>query len=336
MPFFVTIFVSYMLLGVLSCCCYLALFRRKNRPNYQLRAGCYSLDKFPNGLKRKEFYYLAGNSTLKGYFYPTNSRNLVVLAHGFRSGADEFLPLIKCLVDNGFCVFSFDATGCYDSPGQSLVGMCQPLVDLDNTLNFVQSTPLKQYNLYLIGHSLGGYAVLSVLQLHPEVQGCVALAPVCDGAKVMVQKAHQYIGPIAHLAWPFFYILQQAAFGDYTTYNAINGINSTNVPILVVQGTKDTVVPPNTISVTAHKEKITNANATFWERSDICSGHSNVWYSKQAASYQNEVADIANALKNGGATQKLLDYYAEVDDARYSQVDAQLLAKILQTFHKAV
>ena len=337
-PFFLVSFAVLCAFGVIASAFYLALFCRKNRPNYNFKPGQYCMEKSPNCPPRKEFYYLAGNSTLRGYYYHGSSKKLVVLVHGFRSGADDFLPLAQQLVANGFCVFAFDCTGSYDSKGNSLIGMCQPLVDLDNTLKFIKTTPLKSYDLYLVGHSLGGYAVLSALKLHPDIKGCVALAPVCDATKIMVQKATQYIGPIATIYQPFFQLLQRVTFGDYASFGSIEGINSTTAPVLVVQGTTDKVVPPNTISVTARQSEVTNPNAKFWHLEGILGGHCDLWHSRDAIVYKNFVTDCANAIKQNMpfAKQKLQSYYSGVDNALYSQVSPQLMEKILQTFAQAV
>ncbi len=338
MPFFLVLVVICCGLNAIASLVYLLLFRRKNRPNYALQPGEYCVEKMQNCPCRQEFYYLAGHSTLKGYYYPSTTQKLVVLVHGFRSGADDFLPLTRSLVNNGFCVFAFDATGTYDSKGGSLVGMCQTLVDLDNTLKFIQTTPLNKHQLYLIGHSLGGYAVLSALQLHPNIKGCVALAPVCDATKIFVQKARQYIGVLATICQPIFDTIQRITFGKYVNCNSINGINSTTAPVLIVQGTKDKVVPPNTISVTAYKSQIANPNVCFCQVEGVFGGHSNVWHSRESVEYKNAVVKCAKRIKSRTMrnSQKLASYYQKVDDALYSQVDNNLVEKIVETFSKAL
>ena len=338
MPFLLVLVVLCCGLNCMASLVYLLLFRRKNRPNYAFQPGEYCVKKMQNCPCRQEFYYIAGNSTLKGYYYPSTTQKLVVIVHGFRSGADDFLPLTRALVNKGFCVFAFDATGTYDSKGRSLVGMCQSLVDLDNTLKFIQTTPLSKHQLYLVGHSLGGYAVLSVLQLHNNVKGCVALAPVCDATKIFVQKACQYIGAIATIYQPTFDVIQRITFGKYVHCNSIKGINSTNIPVLIVQGAMDKVVPPNTISVTAYMSQITNPNVCFCQVEGVFGEHSNVWHSREAVEYKNTVEKYVKNIKNRTMRKspKLSSYYQKVDDALYSQVDNNLVEKIVETFSKAI
>ena len=119
---------------------YGATFPRIDRPNYALVAGEYCYDRVKDILPRKEVTYTVNASTLRGYYYKSaQSKGLVIVAHGIKSGGDDYLPLIKSLVGFGYDVFSYNCTGTYESSGDNTVGMCQALIDLEGTIKYIQS-----------------------------------------------------------------------------------------------------------------------------------------------------------------------------------------------------
>ena len=106
MRFFVftllTFIILFASLGIVFSIIYIFFFRPVRRPDYFITAGEYNINKMKRPIERKVFFYSAGQSILKGYFYPSKERKkLIVLCHGFRSGGDDFLPLIKQLVELG-------------------------------------------------------------------------------------------------------------------------------------------------------------------------------------------------------------------------------------------
>ena len=318
------------------------MFRRWERPDYALTAGQYCYDRLNETLKREEFYFNCGASLLKGYYYCSEGVDkLIVLVHGYRSGADDFLPMIDCFVKSGFNVFCYDATGVYDSKGRSTIGMCQALVDLDNCLNYLKSSPkFSLQSLYLVGHSLGGYAVSSVLALHKNVKACVALAPLNNGATIMVEKGQEYIGRLANLYKPFICLMQKMRFGDYVNYDGIGGINSVKVPVLIVQGSQDKVVKIDKTSIMAKRKQIINPNVQYLEIRGVRGGHNELWHSKRSVDYQNQIKQgLKSARKQKGRRltyQEKKDYYKGVDNALYSQVSKSLMSKITKFFSAAV
>ncbi len=335
--YFLLFFIAfYAFLGIIFSVINLYLFRRVKRPDYSITAGEYCLNKMRSPLKRKDFFYRAGDSLLKGYFYPSqNSDKLIILCHGFRSGADDFLPLIKELLALNYNVFSYDVTATFDSKGRSLVGMQEWLIDLDNTLNYIKnSEEFKHFKLYLIGHSLGGYAVLSILSFHKNIRGVVALAPVNDAGTLMIETARLKIGGVAYLAKPFFDFIKVVGFGKYSKYNSLTGINSTTIPVLLVQGDKDRILTGN-LSIFSTLEKITNSNVKTLETKGVLGGHDTLWHSETAVNYKNKVDHQYKLYKKQFGFLKRsqkIDYFKDVDDSLYSEASEEIVKAIDFTF----
>ena len=319
---------------------YEACFPRFERPDYSLVAGEYCYERIKSRLPREEFTFPSGETILQGYYYPAeNGKGLVVLAHGFHAGADDYLPMIEFVVQNGFNVFTYDVCGVYSSGGEDMVGMCQSLVDLDNALSFVKTTYAGQ-PLFLLGHSWGGYAVTSALALHKEVLACAAIAPMYSGYTVMYEKGAQYVGKLALTGKAVFDVYQKLLFKDYVKYNGVVGINSTNAPVFIAQGIDDTTITYDGQSITAHKDEITNPNIRYYETKGLQGDHNNLWHSLEAIVYQNEVASEIKLLeiKKGSklTTEELREFYKTVNHRLYSAVNEDLLSAALQTFETAL
>ena len=320
---------------------YDSVFVRYERPDYALRPGEYCYDRVKHRLKREEFYYQTKTSQLKGYYYPTGTaKGLVVVAHGFHAGADDYLPMIEFFVNNGYNVFSYDCTGTYDSKGDSIIGMCQSLVDLDGTLEYIKATPpYSEQPLFLIGHSWGGYAVSSVLALQKDIRACACIAPMNTGYTMMQEKGEQYVGKVSNVAKPVFSVYQKILFKDYVNYNGAKGISSVDIPVVVAQGIDDTTITYDKLSVTAYKKDITNPNVIYYEGYGLQGDHNNIWHSIDSAVYQSRVASGLKKLEMEKG-EKLTDdekkeYYASVDHGLYSQINRELFDLILQTFDNA-
>ena len=313
------------------------LFPRYERPDYGLYPGMYCMERFEGKLDRVELTVTSGEVNLAGYYYPAKEpAGLVVMVHGIHAGADDYLPLIAEMVKGNYAVFAYDGTGVYSSGGDDTVGMCQQLVDLDAVLDYLDQTePYSEMPIFLVGHSLGGYAAASVLEIHDDVKACVCIAPMNDGSRVMVETSEAYIGKLAYIAKPAFDLYQRHLFGEYTQYNAVRGINSTDIPVLIAQGREDTIITPDRLSVTAHLEELTNPNVTVYYGTGPQGTHSGIWHSSEAEEYVRWVEGELERLEKekGGATaSELRAFYDTVDHQLYSQVDPHLMDLIFQTF----
>ena len=321
---------------------YEAMFPRYERPDYAIVAGLYDYNRVADVLPREVVRFPSRDAELCGYYYPVeNPKGLVVVSHGIHAGADEYLPLIEEVVHAGYAVFSFDVMGTYDSDGDSVVGMCQSLIDLDYALRFVKSNPIGAgLPLFLIGHSWGGYAASSVLELHPDVRACALLAPLNNGTTVMVEKSERYVGKLAHLSKPAFDVYQKMLFGDYVQYNGVRGINAGDTHVLIAQGIDDTVVGMDRESITAHRDEITNPNVTYYFGRGSQGSHTGIWHSDAAEEYARKLqSDIKRFETENGRKmtyEEQVLFYATVDHRLYSEVNGELMALIFATFEKAL
>ncbi len=320
---------------------YDAIFGRYERPDYALYPGQYCIERIPD-LERSEMWIKSGKNKLKTYFYDVkNKKGIIVFAHGIHAGADEYLPIIKYMTENGYAVIAYNSTGTYESEGENTVGMCQTLVDIDNVIAYLNSSKeYSSYPLFTMGHSWGGYAASSVLALKDCVNACALIAPMRNGSTLMLEKGEQYVGKLARIATPIFHEYQKFLFGDYIKYDAIAGINNRDIPVLVAHGVDDKIITFDGQSVNARKDEITNPNVTYYIGTGVHGTHDNIWHSEAAANYQAKVKSELNLLemqKGEKLTdEEKIEYYKTVDHALYSEVNEELMRMIVDMFDKTL
>ena len=321
---------------------YDACFKRFERPDYIIYPGIYTYERIKDTLKRYEFFFPSSDVNLKGYYYPAdNVLGLVVLAHGFHAGADDYLPITEYLVNHSYSVFAYDSRATYSSEGDSQKGMCQALVDIDNALKFIKRHPSYcAMPIFLLGHSWGGYAATSAIALHPDVKACAAIAPMYSGYEIMLEKAEQYVGKLAAMPRPIFNAYQKILFKDYVKLNGVTGINSSNIPVLIAHGIGDKTITYDTQSIVSHKDEITNPNVVYYTGYGVHGDHNDIWHSKQSVLYRMEIADRLRHMeieKGGALTYKeRCEFYKTVDHRLYSEINYELMDKILELFNKAL
>ena len=238
----VTLLASLTGIGVASAASsivvYQKMFPRYERPDGGLTAGEFFYPRIADRLPRSEFKFKVGENRLQGYYYHSGKdRGIAVFSHGIHAGADDYLPLIEYVVRSGYDVIAYDSTGTYSSEGEGTVGMCQQLIDLEGALNFVKSTDsLKDKPLFVIGHSWGGYATASVLELVPGISAAASLSGMVSGPDMIVEKAKEYVGGLAYVPEPALSAYQRILFKSYVDYNSVRGIIPAASPSLLRTG----------------------------------------------------------------------------------------------------
>lgn len=326
---------------------YDSFFKRYEKRDINTIFGEFDYSRVEERLPRTAFFFPSGRWKLQGYFYPCHdAKGMVVVCHGMHAGADDYLPFIAYFVNNGYAVFTYDCQGTYASEGDSAVGMCTPLVNLDHALNYIENDKqLSQYPLFLFGHSWGGYAATAVLSIHKNIRGCSAVAPFNSGYTLFVEKGEQYMSYFSDplkIDFPeaFLNTYQTLLFKDYTKYDAVKGINSTDIPVYIAHGNRDFVISFGHQSVISHRHEIRKKNVTYYIGTDAQAGHNTILHSLRAVAYQEQVGKDLKRLKkqyDRDLTQEELTGFCNgVDHALYSEINMQMMQEILDMFNKAL
>ena len=320
---------------------YDSFFRRYDRPDYAIVAGIRQIEQ--TDLTREEFFFPSDKVKLAGYFYPADDeKGMVVVSHGLHTGSDDYLPIIEYLVQNHYSVFGYNYKGTYESEGESTVGMCESLVDLDHALNYINSeAKFAGKKIFLLGHSWGGFATAAVLSLHKEVKGAACIAAFNNGYTLIEEKGGEYAGRFASEGVPkaFLGAYQKFLFGKYTNYDGVKGINSVDVPVLIAHGVNDKIINYDLQSIICHREEITNERAEYYVGTELHSGHDTIWLSDRAAVYREQVkeslADLEEKKGEKLSYEEKVDFFKNVDDRLYSEINYELFDRIVSMFDRA-
>ena len=241
---------------------------------------------------REEVRFNSNGKKLQGFIYgKENNNGLVVISQGSGSTADDYLPLIMYFVDQEWSVFAFNNTGVSGSEGESILGMTQSLVDLDSALIYIKNSNLfNSLPIMLVGHSWGGYAVCAILNYNHKINAVVSFAGYNKGSDVVNEKGLSSVGGIYHILTPQMWAIEKQLFGETANLTAIGGINKSNIPVMIVQCSNDDVIPANTISIYAHRRKITNPNVeVIYREGENATGHNYPYYSKRRKQYMESI-----------------------------------------------
>ena len=238
--------------------------------------------------------------TLRGYVYRAdNPRAFIVFRHGIFSQHCDYLALIAEMVDRGYTVFAYDALGCGISDGDSTIGMAQSALDVAAAVQYVREQGLAgDLPLVLWGHSWGGYGVAAAMDIVPDVDACITMSGYDKPADVLADTAVISMGPVAATQRPTLWLVNKLTFGDDADRTALDGINRTEAPVLVVHGTGDGVVRFDVTAIAAQAERITNPNVEYLVFDEEGrNGHNTYFYSDAANRYLDEAKEALEELQ---------------------------------------
>ena len=179
---------------------------------------------------------LAGR--LYSYENPIPGR-LVVFDHGMGAGHRAYLREIEELCRHGYLVLAYDHTGCVESGGAGMRGLCSSLSDLDDCLRFVKADArFAGMSLSVIGHSWGGYASALIPALHPDLAHTVILAGAVSAKRVLASFLR---GPLA-LYRRAALALEREANPDTVALDATELLKSTPVKVLAIYSEDDPLI----------------------------------------------------------------------------------------------
>ena len=259
---------------------------------------------------REEVRFNSGKNQLQGFIYGgSNDRGLVVISHGLGGTADAYLPMIMYFVDNGWRVFAFNNTGVSGSEGKNMRGFPQSVIDLDAALHYVkESSSLKDLPVMLVGHSWGGYATSAVLNYDHNVNAVVNFAAFNNGRELHKNIGVQQAGVFYHFLSPHFWAIERHRFGSKMKLTAVDGINKSGIPVMIIHSSDDALISPKTTAIYAHQERITNPSAVFvYLDGDDAAGHEFPFRSRASRNYVK------------AAVESLQTYWAEHENPSRSE-----------------
>lgn len=280
----------------------------------------YSEDNFD--MLREEVSFSSNKGQiLRGYIYRKDDsytpKALIVFSHGYTNTHNDYLNQIYYFVENGYIALAYDNTGSGTSDGEDMIGLAQSPLDLSSALTFVENNDnLKGYNVFLYGHSWGGYAVTAVLNYGHKVDGVVSRSGFNNSRDMLIEYGKRLYGNWLGLLSPYAYIYEKIKFGNDVDKNGIKGINSApNTPILLLHSKNDEVISLSN-SLLAYKDEMVNSNriqTILYEDKthDVVKSYDAIELSKTLDDntvYTKDVIDKSHELDES-VMKSILDFY---------------------------
>lgn len=288
-----------------------------------------------DGLYKQDFSFVSRNGDkLNGAFYcydePIKDK-LIVFDHGLSNGHRSYMREIETLCRHGYFVYAFDHTGADSSEGEHVNGLLGSLADIDDCLNAIKDIPaVSGREIYLIGHSRGGFSSLTVFPDHPEVKKVVALSPF-----ISIKAMHKQLVPA--IASPFrklLYRLEEKHNPQYCNGSVINALEKTDIPVLLIHSLDDKTVSAKLNILEVRKQLFDRENLEFILLNG--KGH-DPHYTRSAAAYKQEFYSERRRLRKKGLLENddqkalLLDCY---DWYEMTEQDEDVWEKIFKFLDK--
>jgi len=277
----------------------------------------YTSEEFGLEAKRLEVNYKG--KVIRGYFYSKgeyDKNKLLIFAHGMESSKESYIQEIAYLAENGFQVIGFDYFGTNESDGK-LMGFGNSLLSLNVVINYLKNNEeYKNKELYIVGHSWGGYATTNIVKYHKDIKGVVALAPAVSLYKIFRGSYLKQNILVTLLIW----LVECVKLGKYSLCNGAKSLKKYDGKIMVIQSKNDSVVSFE--SSLGYIEKKIGNKAEYVVMEDR---FHNPDYKKEAVDKLMKLyQDIANTSQD-----KLPELFAKQDFRAMGELDPVVMDKIV-------
>ena len=316
------------------------MFARTDRSTYGLMP---TFEDYASDHTRTAVEFQMDGKTLRGYVYEAaNPKGFIVFRHGISSKHLDYLPMIIAMVDCGWTVFAYDALGCGESDGDSQVGMSQSALDVAAAVHFVKDSGIAgNLPIILWGHSWGGYGVAAALDLVPDVAACITMSGYNEPIGIIMEWTERMAGPLGITQFPTLWLCNKLDFGANADRTAIDGINKTEAPVLIVHGAGDETVAYAGSSIIAQRDRITNPRAEYLVLDEPGrDAHNSYFYSAESNEYlaakRAEYMDLRKQYPDGIPEDVNALFFADYEVLRGNTADPVLIGEFDTFLTKAI
>lgn len=279
----------------------------------------YSYSDF-KGLNQEEYTFINSKGIEIHYFYfyydSFKDDKIVLFLHGLAPGHAAYFAEIDALARRGFKVLALDYSGCGDSKGKILGSINQPTRDVNELLDLLKI----EKPIVVVGHSLGGYTSLNIINLRKEIKKTVILSGFLS--------AESIIGPIIKNKFFSSRILkyEKKVYPEYYDLKNIDYLKETNDNLFFIQSEDDSMIPYN-VSLKV-VEEIDNKNIRTLK---VQNRKHNPNYSDAAINYMNEVFGGYYSLlkqKKLKTDAEKINYFKDVSLSKLVEQDEEMFDQI--------
>lgn len=203
--------------------------------------GLYTKEEF--NLMAEPLEFKLGKHLLKGFMYHYDNYDndkIIIFCHGMWSNHNSYLQDIEYLCRNSYQVFAFDYEGTSISEGKNIRGLGNSLRSLDYAIKFIKEKyPNKE--IYVMGHSWGGFAATNIVKYHKDIKGIIAMAPFCNVYTCLLS----FMPKGLKILTPFIFLIEYFKIGKYVFSSSIKSLKNYNGKVLIVFSNDDKFVNSN-------------------------------------------------------------------------------------------
>lgn len=181
---------------------------------------------------------------LVGHFLNNNSKKTAIIVHGYGGSYVEMQPYCRFFAERGFNVLAVDNRAHGESEGQCLGFGWYDRLDVCDWIDFVNRI-LDEQKIVLFGLSMGATAVCCAAgeKLPQNVVGIISDCAFANGKKQLVFSAKKKMPFSAVFVNFFARFLRRIQDFDLDKVDAVKALRTCSVPILLIHGDCDEVVP---------------------------------------------------------------------------------------------
>lgn len=272
-------------------------------------------------LSYEEVTFPHKNVMLKGYLYQKNLKyedKIIIFAHGMWSCHNTYIQEIAYLANAGFLVLGFDYYGVNLSEGKNIKGFGNSLSSLNSAVEYVKNDPkFKGKDIYVAGHSWGGFATINVVKYQPEIKGIVAMSPFVTVGRIL----KPVLKGALKIFIPFYVLVDALLCGKYSFANGIKSLKGYKGKIFLIQSTDDNICLYKD-SVGLIKETLKDKDIKYLI---LNNRRHNPPYTDEAMVLMNEFFKGLNTLKG----EELKEFKRNFNYEKLAEIDPQVYDKVV-------
>lgn len=230
------------------------------------------------GLPFESVSFTSQRVPLRGWFIPSNMRTAkgtIIISHGWSHNAAKLLSVARRLREAGFAVFLYDARGHGTSDSDGFITIRKFAEDVIASVDYLESRPDVDTNrIGVVGHSMGGAGAILAASMEPRIRALVSTSAFADPISVTARALRYLRIP----RWPFLWLVcrcwEQWLGATADEIAPQNRIAHVKVPLLLIHGDADRLVPPSdmqTLYTRAHDKYADKWLARGRRHSDVLS-----------------------------------------------------------------
>lgn len=263
-----------------------------------------------------------GKYLIKGFMYHYDNydnNKIIIFCHGMWSNHNSYLQDIEYLCRNNFQVFAFDYEGTSLSEGKNIRGLGNSLRSLDYAIKFIKEKyPNKE--IYVMGHSWGGFATTNIIKYHKDIKGIIAMAPFCNVYKCLLSFMPKGLKILS----PFIFLIEYFKVGKYVFSSSIKSLKDYKGKVLIVYSTNDKFVDSNKNSI------VIKNNYPNFDYIITTNKNHNPNYTDEAVRKLNEFQNTISKLPN----EKKEEYIKSINFHELGELDSSIMDRIVEFINK--